>query len=186
MDTYQHVQVEDGRQGEIKRLRSDLAWAQLERNKLIASHTLWRARALRSMVLIATLAAGLLFFAVDVIAQTTEDDYNRAWCAAMGGRAEVRQIDRTRIDCLTSEYAIETDFAGKSLKTYEAIGQAIHYSRMSGKRPGVLLIITDPKDCRFVARARMDAAITGVWVPGQALQPIKVWTVGGSCAGSID
>ncbi len=51
---------------------------------------------------------------------------------------EVRLQDKTRVDCLTSTYAIEVDFAPKWA---ESVGQSIHYSLMTGKKSGVLLIM---------------------------------------------
>ena len=53
------------------------------------------------------------------------------------GRVEVRLSDRTRVDCLTDEYAIEYDFTHKWA---EAIGQALHYSLMTGKSARIVLI----------------------------------------------
>lgn len=45
--------------------------------------------------------------------------------------------DRTRVDCLTDEYAIEYDFSNKWA---EAIGQALHYGVMTDSRPAIVLI----------------------------------------------
>jgi hypothetical protein len=39
--------------------------------------------------------------------------YQEQWCEAMGGQTEVVLPDKTRVDCLTDEYAIEVDFAPK-------------------------------------------------------------------------
>ena len=43
----------------------------------------------------------------------------------------------------------EVDFAGKWA---EAIGQSLHYSRMTGKRAGILLIMLAPKDQKYLER----------------------------------
>jgi len=53
------------------------------------------------------------------------------------GVIEYRLLDRTRVDCLTDSHAIEYDF---SRKWAEAIGQSLHYARMTGKRAGIVLI----------------------------------------------
>jgi len=53
------------------------------------------------------------------------------------GDIEYRLLDRTRVDCLTDSHAIEYDF---SHKWAEAVGQSLHYARMTGKRAGVVLI----------------------------------------------
>lgn len=99
-----------------------------------------------------------------------EDDYNRAWCTAQDGQAEVPLLDDTRADCVLPAYAVEADFADK---WYEAIGQAVHYARILNKRPGVLLILEQTRDCRYLSR--LCAALTGVRVRGRSIQ---VWTTG--------
>lgn len=164
----------------LTRSSRELAEVRIERNHHIARAVMWKARAYRWMAVGFAALVALMLVSAHAYAKT-EDDWNRAWCAEMGGRAEVRQVDRTRVDCLTDTHAIEADFAGKALKPYEALGQAIHYSRMTGKLPGILLIVVQPSDCRYVQRARLDAGVTGVWVSGWTLQPVRVWTVGESC-----
>jgi hypothetical protein len=99
-----------------------------------------------------------------------EDDYNVAWCTSQDGQVEVRLSDDTRADCVLPTYAVEADFADK---WYEAIGQAVHYARILKKRPGVLLILEQTHDCRYLSR--LCAALTGVRVQGQS---IWVWTTG--------
>ncbi len=166
---------------DTKQMRGDLRRTQSERDHYIAQTTMWRARAYKWLLIALMAGVGLVFFVVDARAQT-EDAYNRAWCAEQGGRAEVILRDRTRVDCLTDTHAVEADFAGKSLKPYEALGQAVHYSRMTGLLPGVLLIVRKPSDCRFVERARRDYGHVVVLVLGLGLQPVRLWTVGDSCA----
>lgn len=46
--------------------------------------------------------------------------------------------DRTRVDCLTTQHAIEYDFSNKWA---ESIGQSLYYSMMTGKKAGIVLII---------------------------------------------
>lgn len=65
------------------------------------------------------------------------------------GRIEVTLSDRTRVDCLTDEYAIEFDFASKWA---QAIGQSLHYGRMTGRTPAIYLILESKKEMRFVDR----------------------------------
>ena len=74
----------------------------------------------------------------------------------MGGEAEVRLSDGTRCDIILYDLAIEVDWAKK---WPEAVGQCLHYSRLVGKRPGILLLTrgkpTEDKyldDCRNVCR----------------------------------
>ena len=67
-----------------------------------------------------------------------EKDYQRYWCKAHYGETEVVLDDKTRIDCLTNEYAIEFDFANKWA---EAIGQSLYYAHKTNKKAGIVLII---------------------------------------------
>ena len=66
-----------------------------------------------------------------------EKEYQECWCNKAGRVTEYVLPDKTRVDCLTDEYAIEFDFAEKWA---EAIGQALHYSLMTGKSAGIVLI----------------------------------------------
>ena len=67
-----------------------------------------------------------------------ESSYQHAYCSTHKGIEEYELPDKTRVDCLTDEYAIEFDFANKY---YEAIGQALHYAILTGKKPKVVLIL---------------------------------------------
>jgi len=80
----------------------------------------------------------------------SEQYYQIKWCKDKG-KAEVRLEDRTRVDCLTKIHAIEFDFAQKWA---EAIGQALHYGLMTGKRPGIVLIIEDEKHKHYWYRLK--------------------------------
>ncbi|MBR5304837.1 MAG: hypothetical protein IKU37_08445 [Candidatus Gastranaerophilales bacterium] len=75
-----------------------------------------------------------------------EKYYQNMWCKEQNGRSEVKLIDNTRIDCLTQTHAVEFDFASKWA---EAIGQSLHYSRMSGKNAGIVLIIEKNSDYKY-------------------------------------
>jgi hypothetical protein len=56
---------------------------------------------------------------------------------------EYKLIDDTRVDCLTKTHAIEFDFASKWA---EAVGQSLHYSNLTSKTAGIVLIIEKPSD----------------------------------------
>lgn len=96
-----------------------------------------------------------------------ERDYQTAWCAGRNGKTEVVLPDRARIDCLTDEYAIEFDF-GK--KWAEAVGQALYYANMSGRKPGIVLILKSQSDLGYLTRLRK--ATEG------AYPQITIWTIG--------
>ncbi len=66
-----------------------------------------------------------------------EKDYQQAWCRMHNGITEYRLPDKSRVDCLTNTHVIEFDFVKK---VYESIGQALYYSAITGKKPGIVLI----------------------------------------------
>ena len=103
-----------------------------------------------------------------------EADYADPWCAARGGSEKVL-ADRTRVDCLLPGYAVEVDFAHKWA---EGMGQALHYARVTGRKPGVVLILKKPSDVRFAKRLMADAFYFGV--------PLTVWTTGVAPASNLD
>lgn len=59
--------------------------------------------------------------------------------------------DRTRVDCLTDDYAIEFDYAKKWA---ESIGQSLYYAKMTGKKPAVAIIIKKTSDKRYIERIK--------------------------------
>lgn len=93
-----------------------------------------------------------------------EKAYQKAWCESAGGVTEVVLQDKTRVDCVTDEYAVEVDFASKWA---EAVGQSLYYAIMTGRRPGILLIMEEKSDERFLERVRAVTERIGV----------RVWTV---------
>ena len=93
-----------------------------------------------------------------------EKDYQQWWCQHHNGITEYRLDDRTRVDCLTSDYAVEVEFAHKWA---ESVGQALYYAQKTGKNPGIVLIIRTTHDEAFAKRLRSVARQQG----------IKVWTI---------
>ena len=86
-----------------------------------------------------------------------ESYYVNQWCTSDFGRKEAILWDMTRVDCLAKDYAVEFDFAKKWA---ESIGQALYYSKLTGKAPAVALILTSPLDYRYVKRVeRLDHGI---------------------------
>lgn len=72
-----------------------------------------------------------------------EKYYQDIWCKEQKGITEYKLIDNTRIDCLTKTQAVEFDFASKWA---EAVGQSLHYARMTQKQPAIALIIENKED----------------------------------------
>ena len=81
-----------------------------------------------------------------------EKEYQRIWCKEHNGITEYTLKDKTRIDCVTENYAIEFDFAKKWA---ESIGQALYYSLSINKHAGIVLIIKNPqKDLKYLTRLK--------------------------------
>lgn len=112
----------------------------------------------------------LITFTLPVCAQSKihkylEKDYQDAWCKANGGSLEVVLFDKARVDCTTSDYAIEFDFAKK---WGEAIGQSLYYGTVLNKKSGIVLIMENgEKDEKYLDRVATIAKKYN----------IKLWTV---------
>lgn len=124
-------------------------------------------------------AVALLFPLLAEASLHPEREYQDAWCALAGGTREFVLPDRARVDCLTRTHAVEVDFARKWA---EAIGQALYYSIETGKSPGILLIMEEEGDERFLKRLM---AVTGnagitVWVTTAGDLPLKEAASAGS------
>ena len=114
------------------------------------------------------MATGIYYFELSYVPQKlyetqkmkpnqVEMYYENEWCTPDFGRKEVILWDMTRVDCMTKDYAIEFDFAKKWA---EAIGQSLYYSKLTGKSPAIVLILTSPTDYRYVKRIeRLDNGI---------------------------
>ena len=75
--------------------------------------------------------------------------------------------DGTRCDCVTATHAIEFDFGGGWA---EAIGQGLHYSIQTGKKPGIVLILETMKERKYWIR--LNTTIEHFYLP------IDTWGVG--------
>ena len=93
-----------------------------------------------------------------------EIDYQQHWCKKHKGVLEYRLSDGTRVDCLTSEFAVEVEYAHKWA---EAIGQSLFYAKMTDRNPGIVLIMAEKGNERFAKRLREVAS----------QEKIKVWTI---------
>ena len=96
----------------------------------------------------------VLLFSTIVIGLTAdtrklEKEHQEVWCAERGGEVEVVLPDRTRCDCLTATHAIEFEFAANWA---EAVGQSLYYSLQTGRRAGVVLILADPRERKYLIR----------------------------------
>jgi len=82
-----------------------------------------------------------------------EKEYQNFWAEQNNAIAiEYVLPDRARVDIITKEYAIEVDFASKWA---EAVGQSLYYAEMTKLKPGILLILENIKEYKFVFRIRV-------------------------------
>ena len=117
-----------------------------------------------------TLFVTLVFFLLITVPgnarQNSEKHYQEKWCAEMG-QTNYPLPDKSRVDCLTETHAVEVNFADNYK---QAIGQAIYNSRITGKKPGLLIIIEKDSDYRYLPSLGADLRHVGV-------DDIKVWTI---------
>ena len=78
-----------------------------------------------------------------------ESYFQSEWAQKWNGVCEYKLSDGTRVDVLTKNYAVEFDFAPKWA---ESVGQSLHYGRMTGKKPAIVLIIEKPSDWKYYKR----------------------------------
>lgn len=89
-----------------------------------------------------------------------EAEYQKAWCDKRGGLMEYKLSDKTRVDCLLPNMAVEFDFANKWA---ECIGQAIYYGRQTNRQAACVLIMENgEKDLKYLYRLRRAAYKKGV------------------------
>jgi hypothetical protein len=94
----------------------------------------------------------------------TEADFAVHINSFLQGELEYRLDDKTRVDILTDTMAIEVDYAKK---WYEAVGQSSHYALKTGRQPGIVLILTSPKDEKYLEAAK--SAIPKIRVDGKSI-----------------
>ncbi len=115
---------------------------------------------------ILAVAITMLFISTDATAAhlKAEKEYQQEWCSSHGGVQEFQLNDRSRVDCLTDEFAVEVEFASK---WPEAVGQALYYALMTGRKPGIVLIMEYPdREKKFYDRIRTVCDSYGImlWV----------------------
>jgi len=80
-----------------------------------------------------------------------EREYQKIFCEKVKGEVEYILPDHTRVDCQTSTYSFEVDFGHKA---FEAVGQALYYSMITGKKAGIVLIQETKADNRYIGRIK--------------------------------
>jgi hypothetical protein len=114
---------------------------------------------------ISTFLLTLLMASCSSPEKINENWYQKHWCTQYNGQVEVRLKDQTRCDCLTNDHAIEVDF---SPKWAEAVGQSLHYAKMTGKHAGILLIVENEQGKKHLNRLENVIKFHNL--------PITVWT----------
>ena len=109
----------------------------------------------------------ILFAQWSFAIKKNESWYQQIWCESLGGQTEYQLEDKTRVDCFTSEHAIEMDFAHK---WHEAVGQALHYARKTGKKPGIVLVLQSRSQQHHLTQLKR--------VIDHFQLPIRVWQLG--------
>lgn len=80
----------------------------------------------------------------------------------MGGQAEARTPDGSRVDILTKDTAWEVDWCSSG-KWAQGIGQALYYGLATNRKPGLILLQKDPeRERRYYLRALAVCAKYGV------------------------
>lgn len=90
----------------------------------------------------------LFSFTACTSVKKNEKYYQTKFCNELNGVMEYKLSDKTRVDCLTNEYAIEVDWAKKWA---EGVGQSLYYSHMTNKKAAIALI-SSSKNERFIKR----------------------------------
>jgi hypothetical protein len=81
----------------------------------------------------------------------TEREHCARLAPKYGAQTEVRLDDGTFCDLVNDEYAIEVDYPRKWA---ESIGQSLHYAELLGKKPAIILLLSNPeKEWQFLVRA---------------------------------
>ncbi len=89
-----------------------------------------------------------------------EEVYQAYWCGKHDGIMEYKLNDKTRVDCLTKQYAVEVDFAPKWA---ECIGQSLYYGLQTKLQPACVLIMErGEKDYEYLRRLRSVAYKKGI------------------------
>ncbi len=107
----------------------------------------------------------LIFFLPLLLRGQSEADYQRAIAAKWGAVTEFA-VTSGRVDILTDTHAVEVEFAAK---WKNSIGQALWYGLQTNREPGIILILKDRSDFKYLQQ--LQSAIDYAGIGPQ----IKVW-----------
>ena len=97
----------------------------------------------------------------------SEDEYNRRFCASVGGVTETRHTytyegggSYVKVDCETDTTVYEGGLDKRS--SLDSVQQALFFSVLTGKTPAVVIYDTDGKEGRFEYRIKTACRKAGV------------------------
>jgi hypothetical protein len=92
----------------------------------------------------------LLFLpALSYCQHAKEHFYQNYFAKYLNCKVEVTLPDKSRVDILCNNYAIEVDFAPKWA---ESVGQSLFYAKMCSRSAGILLIKSKRQDSIYISR----------------------------------
>ena len=98
---------------------------------------------------------------------TSENDYNRRFCTTVNEETEIRHGYTSvggryyvKVDCETSTMVYEGGLDKRS--SLDSVQQALFFSHLTGKQPGVVIYDTDGREGRFEYRIRAASQKAGV------------------------
>ena len=99
----------------------------------------------------------------------SSDTAPEQWCAQMGGENHFQLQGEAPIHCLTDQYAIE---AMPAHRWAEAIGLTLYYAELTGREPGVVLLMQEgeqdtPHLLRLLGAIKASPKRWRVWVKTQ-------------------
>lgn len=109
-----------------------------------------------------------LLLSPSLVVAMPEKYHQGKWCEERNGTTELVLFDKTRVDCITEEYAVEFDFASKWA---ESLGQSLYYGMITNKTPGIVIILESEKD--KLKYERLKNIINHYKLPIVLFDPIK-------------
>lgn len=94
--------------------------------------------------------------------------YQNYWCSIHKGIQEYKLPDKSRVDCLLPDMAVEVDFAHKR---DECLGQALRYGAYTKKKAACLLIVEKNNDYKYVRQLRYTIRKKGLDVSVFIIKP---------------
>lgn len=102
----------------------------------------------------------LLIICSTVFSQVKNEKYFQKIAAKeLNGTIEYVLFDKSRVDIVTFEYAIEVDYC---YKWSESIGQSIYYSLITKKKPAIIMIYKGFNDYVYIKRVTKVCQYLGI------------------------